>query len=380
MSSVIQNVPNLNSVIFVSEKREMKQFIEFPYKHYKGDKHWIAPLKLQQKELLDFDKNPFFKNADVALFLAEFNGKLAGRIAAIHNKVYNSFTSTHSGFFGFFECIDNQSVANQLFKVAEDWLKEKGIEDIYGPLSPNMMAEMGVLVDGFEFDPAFLMPYNKPYYDKLITNAGYDKFIDLLAYRITSETVQLDRAMRAEDIVRRKLPTLKIREVNLRKFKSEIVIIHDIFNKAWAKNWGFSPLTLEEFEYLVKDMKFMVDTDFAHVAEIDNVPVAFSISLPDINVVLKKMDGTLFPTGIFKLLYYKSKIRQVRSALMGVVPEWQGKGIDAVIHQQGIINGLKRGFKNSELSWLLETNVSMINVAERLGAHLEKRYRVYKKQ
>jgi len=380
LSSETNSGPDLNSVIFVSEKRELKQFIEFPYKHYKDDKHWIAPLILQQKELLDFEKNPFFKDAEVALFLAEFNGRLAGRIAAIHNKGYNRFTNSNSGFFGFFECIDNQSVANLLFKVAGDWLTEKGITEIYGPMSPNMMAEMGILVEGFEYYPAFLMPYNKPYYESLIKNAGYDKHIDLLAYRITSESVQLDRAMRAEEIVRRRLPNLKIREVNLRKFKSEIVIIHDIFNKAWARNWGFAPLTVDEFEYLVKDMKFMIDTDFAHVAEIDGMPVAFSISLPDINVILKKMDGRLLPTGIFKLLYYKGKIRQVRSALMGVIPEWQGYGIDAVIHQQGIINGLKRGFKNSEMSWLLETNTSMINVAERMGAVLEKRYRIYKKQ
>lgn len=370
----------MSGVIFVSDKRELKQFIEFPYKHYKGDAHWIAPLKLQQKELLDVNKNPFYKDADIAMFLAEFNGKVAGRIAAIHNKAYNRFTSTESGFFGFFECINNQAVANLLFKVAEDWLKERDLKVIYGPLSPNMMAEIGVLIDGFEHDPAFLMPYNKSYYDTLIMNAGFEKHIDLLAYKISDESVQLDRALRAEELVKKRIPTLNIRRVNLRKFKDEIVVIHEIFNKAWAPNWGFAPLTVEEFEYLVKDLKFMVDTDFAHVAEIDGKPIAFSISLPDINIVLKKMDGRLFPTGIFKLIFRKNKIRQIRSALMGVIPEWQGKGIDAVIHQQAIINGLKRGFRKSEISWLLETNTSMINVAERMGAALEKRYRIYKKK
>lgn len=316
----------------------------------------------------------------MALFLAEFNGKIAGRIAAIHNRTYNSFTETNSGFFGFFECIDNQSVADLLFKVAGDWLKERSVDTIYGPLSPNMMSEVGVLVDGFQFDPAFLMPYNKPYYDKLITNANFSKHVDLLSYRVTSETVSFDRIQRAESIIMKRVPGLSVRPVNLRRFKDEIKVIGDIFNKAWANNWGFAPLTPEEFEYLVKDLKLFIDLDFAHVAEIDGVPVAFCISLPDINIALKKMNGNLLPFGLFKLLYLKPKIRDIRTALMGVIPEFQGKGIDALMYQKSMEGGLKRGFKSSEVGWLLETNTSIINVAERIGGYPEKRYRVYKKQ
>lgn len=372
--------PDQCSITFVTEKRDFKRFIDFPYKHYVSDEHWIAPLKIQQKEILDVNKHPFYKNAEIALFIAEFNGQTAGRIAAINNRVYNEFHGENAGFFGFFESIDNQQVANLLFKVAEDWLKDRGLKTIYGPVSPNMMGEMGALVEGFEHDPSMMMPYNKPYYDQLISNAGYSKHVDLLAFRIDDKKIDLERINKADEIVKRRLPDLVIRDVNMKDLKNEAKIIREIFNKAWAKNWGFTPLSIEEFDYLVKDLKLILDTDFANIAEINGQPVAFSISLPDLNVVLKKMNGTLFPTGIFKLLYHKNKIRSIRTALMGVLPEWQGRGIDTIMHQRAVGKGLKRGFYTSELSWLLETNTSMINVALRLGAWEEKRYRIYVKQ
>lgn len=335
---------------------------------------------LLQKDLTDTQKNPFYKNAEIAFFIAEFNGETAGRIAAIHNRGYNAYTSSNTGFFGFFECIDNQTVANLLFKVAGDWLRERGVDQIFGPMSPNMMGEMGVLVDGFQYSPNFLMPYSKPYYDALITNAGFQKHVDLLAYRITDQTVRMERAMRAEELILHRLPGIRVRSVDLKNFRKEIVIIREIFNKAWAQNWGFAPVSYAEFEFLVNDMRFIIDADFAQVVEVDGKPVAFSISLPDMNLALKKINGRLLPFGFIKLLYHKSKIRDLRTALMGVIPEYHGKGVDAVMHRHTISNGLAKGMKSAEFSWILETNTSVINVAERFGAVLEKRYRIYKNQ
>lgn len=372
--------PDLNGIIFVSEKHEKKLFIDFPYTHYSRNEKWVAPLKIQVKELLDTKKNPFYKNADISFFLAEVNGKIAGRIAAIHNKGYNQFTGEECGFFGFFECIDNQSVANLLFKVAGDWLAARGLKTTYGPFSPNMMAEIGVLIEGFEHYPAFLMPYNKPYYDKLITGAGFEKHIDLLAYRITKDIVDVDRLARGNEVVKRRLPEFKLRNINLKKYKQEIVIIRDIFNIAWSKNWGFSPLTDEEFEYLVKDLRFMLDSELAYIGEVDGKPVCFSITLPDLNYALRRMKGKLLPTGIFKLLYHKSKSKDLRTVLMGIIPEFQGKGLDSVMNMEALIQGLKKGYETSEVSWILETNHSMINTAERYGSQIEKRYRIFKKQ
>lgn len=376
----MKNNPDVNGIELVSSKKDEKAFLSFPYKHYAGDKNWIPPLYMDQKTLISTKKNPFYNDADIALFLAQSNGKVAGRIAAIHNKKYNEFHNENVGFFGFFECIDNQSVANLLFKVASDWLKERNLDAVIGPASPGTMDVIGVLIDGFEYEPAILMPYNKPYYDKLIKEAGFEKEMDLLAFRATQETVSFDRIERAETIVRKRIPNLTIREVNLKAFDSEVKIIRHIFNKAWANNWGFTPLSKEEFDHLAKDLKTIVDPKIAHVAEIDGKAVGFSIALPDFNQALKHTNGRLFPTGIFKLLYYSRKIDKIRTALMGILPEYQGKGIDAILHHQATVNARKKGYKSSELGWVLENNIDMVRVAERIGGHVEKRYRMYKKE
>ena len=375
----MEKKPKTNGVTLVTSKKERKQFLQFPYTHYKGEEHWIAPLKMEQKKLIDTKKNPFYKNGNIALFIAEQNGKVCGRIAAIEDHRFNEYHGSKTGFFGFFECIDDESVAYLLFKVASDWLQERGYTEMLGPSNPSMMDEIGVLVDGFDHDPGILMPYHKPYYDKLINSAGLEKAMDMHAFRVTQATVAMTRMYRAEEIVRRRLPTLRIRQVDPKNIESEVQIVRQIYNKAWANNWGFIPLTEAEFDAVAKDLKPILDPKVAHIAEVDGEPVAFSIALPDLNQALKHMDGTLFPTGIFKLLWHRRKINQIRTALMGVVPEYQGKGIDALLHKEAILNGQQVGYKSSELSWVLETNQNMIRVAEKIGARLEKTYRMYRR-
>ncbi|HEX6982590.1 MAG TPA: GNAT family N-acetyltransferase [Balneolaceae bacterium] len=376
----MKDSPRTHGISLVTTDQERKQFLEFPYKHYAGDEHWIPPLKMEQKKLIDTKKNPFYENGEVALFLAEQDGEICGRIAAIEDRRYNEHHNTKTGFFGFFECINNQSAANLLLKVAGDWLKERGLTKVLGPSNPSMMDEIGVLVDGFEHDPSVMMPYHKPYYDELIKSAGFEKEMDLYAFRVTQGKVALDRMYRAEEIVRRRFPRLKVREVDLKSLDQEIQIVRHIFNKAWSRNWGFIPMSKKELEVLAKDLKLILDPKVAHIVEVNNEPIAFSIALPDLNQVLKQMDGTLFPTGIFKLLWNKRKISQLRTALMGVLPEYQGKGIDALLHKEAIINGREAGYNSSELSWVLESNKGMIRVAEKLGAHIEKVYRMYTKK
>ncbi|HET6528702.1 MAG TPA: GNAT family N-acetyltransferase [Balneolaceae bacterium] len=376
----MKNTPRTHGVTLVTTNQERKQFLEFPYKHYANDEHWIPPLKMEQKKLIDTKKNPFYENGEIALFLAEQDGEICGRIAAIEDRRYNEHHGTKTGFFGFFECINNKSAASLLLKVASDWLKERGLTKVLGPSNPSMMDEIGILVDGFEHDPSIMMPYHKPYYDELIKNAGFEKEMDLYAFRVTQGKVAFDRMYRAEEIVRRRLPRLKVREVNLKNIDQEIQIVRHIFNEAWSHNWGFIPMTKKELASLASDLKLILDPKVAHIVEVNNEPVAFSIALPDLNQVLKHMDGTLFPTGIFKLLWNKRKINQIRTALMGVLPEYQGKGIDALLHKEAIINGREVGYNSSELSWVLESNKGMIRVAEKLGAHIEKVYRMYTKQ
>jgi GNAT superfamily N-acetyltransferase len=369
-----------NGVYIVSDKKEYKQFLEFPYTLYKNHPFWVPPLRLLQSDILNQSKNPFYQNAEMAMFLAESDGKLAGRIAAIHNRTYNEYTGTNSGFFGFFECLDNQKAADLLFKVAEDWLRDRGVEQIYGPMSPNMMGEIGVLIEGFELKPMFLMPYNYPYYDQLITNTGYTKHVDLLAYYLTKDASELDRAKKAEELVLRRYPSLSVRKVNLRDWKNELITIREIFNSAWSKNWGFTPISKEEFEFLVSDLRYILDPDLTLVVEDNNKPVAFSIGLPDVNMILGNMNGKLLPTGWYKLLTGIKKCDVLRLALMGILPDYQGKGIDALMNLHSIRNGLAKGYWAAEFSWLLETNAPVINLAERFGSVLTKRYRMYIKQ
>jgi GNAT superfamily N-acetyltransferase len=370
-----------SGVTFVSTKEEKKRFTNFIYPFYEGQEHWVPPLRMDQKKLINTDKNPFFENAEMALFIAEQDGKDVGRIAAIVDHRFNEFHGTKTGHFGFFECIDDQHTANLLFRVASDWLRDKGMNKVVGPASPSMMDTIGVLIEGFDKDPYILMPYNFPYYDELIKNAGFSKEMDMYAYIVDTETVAVDRMSRAMEIVKRRLPDIEIRPVNLRKMNSEIKIIREIFNQAWKQNWGFIPLTEGEFQAAGKDLKMIIDTDYAHIAEIKGEPVAFSIGLPNINEIIKDMNGKLFPFGIFKLLWKKRKISGLRTALMGVLPEWQGKGIDALLHQRSIQNGLESEGKTvSELSWILESNPEMVRVAERIGGELDKSYRMYSKE
>ncbi len=371
---------NTNGVTIVTTDGERKKFIEFPYSHYTSDANWVPPLRMEQKKLINTQKNPYYKNAEIAIFIAEHNGKMAGRISAVIDHRYNDFHGTKTGHFGFFECIDQQETANLLFKVAGDWLKERGMEDVLGPASPGMMDTVGFLIDGFDKLPYILMPYNKPYYEKLALGAGFEPEMDLLAFVVDKEHVSMDRINRAIAIVNKRNPGLVIRPVNMKKIKEEVEIVRSIYNESWKENWGFIPLTKEELELTAEDFKMILDPDFAHIAEIDGKAVAFSIALPDYNQVFKTMNGNLFPFGIFKLLLGKKKINRIRTALMGVMPEHRGKGIDALLHQKAIENGLKKGMTESELSWILSSNKEMVRVAERIGGRLDKTYRMYRKK
>jgi GNAT superfamily N-acetyltransferase len=370
---------NTNEVTLINSKEGKKAFIHFPYSHYKNDKYWVAPLLIEQKKLLDTKNNPFYNNAEIDLFTATHNGLPAGRIAAIIDHRYNEYHKTKTGFFGFFECIDNSSTAEGLFKAAEEWLADKGIEDILGPANPGMMDEIGILVDGFDKYPSIMMPYHKQFYDKLLISCGYKKEMDLLTYLVTQDSVDRDRANRAMEIVKKRIPGINVRRINLKKIRDEVRIIREIFNSAWKNNWGFIPLTTEEFDILAKDLKTIVDPDFAHIAEIDGKPVGFSVGLPDYNQVFKDMNGRLFPFGIFRILWNRKKINKIRTALMGVIPEYQGRGIDVLLHREAIENGLIRNYYSSEVGWILENNVQMVRVAEKIGGTIDKRYRMYSK-
>lgn len=364
----------------VENDSDKNKFINLPWKLYKGDPNWVAPLKFDVKNNLNPDKNPFFQHSKVELYLAEKNGELVGRIGAIINDNHNKFYHDKVGFFGFFECINDKEVSRKLFDTAYKFLKDNGMDTVRGPVNPSTNDECGLLIDAFDKPPVLLMTYNPKYYIDLIEDYGFSKAKDLLALYIPKEVISNEAKMsqleRISNMVKKR-ENIILRQVNLKDFDNEVQRIREIYNNAWQDNWGFVPMTEDEFKYIAKALKPIAVEEFIIFAEVDGKAIGFSLALPDFNQVLKKMNGTLFPTGLFKLLYYKNKIDLLRVIIMGVNKEYHKKGIDAIFYQDIIKAGNRNGYRGAEISWVLEDNYAMKQTSEKLGAHVYKTYRIY---
>jgi GNAT superfamily N-acetyltransferase len=358
---------------------DLKEFIKFPWQVYKGDHNWVPPLIVERKDFLDREKNPFFKHAEVEFFLAKNNGKIVGRIAGIVNHNHNEFHQEKAGFFGFFECIKDYDVAKALLDTVREWLQDKGMEIMRGPANFSSNEEWGFLLEGFGSPPVIMMSYNPPYYLEFMERYGMVKAKDIYAYFIDESLPTPERVVRIAENIKKKVG-IKIRNVDLKDFGNEVQRIKEIYNSAWSKNWGFVPMTEEEFDRVAKDLKQIVDPHMVFIAEVKGKPSGFSLALPDFNQVLAKLKGRLFPFGIFKLLWHtkvRNNIDGVRIITMGVIPEYQKRGIDTVFYAQTYNVGIKRGYKWAEMSWVLEDNVLMNRMLELLGAKLYKKYRIY---
>jgi len=367
----------------VENEHDRMKFIRFPWEIYKGDKYWVPPLIFDVRKNLNVTKNPFFRHAEMDLFLAEDEGKIVGRIAAIKNDNHNNFHNDKTGFFGFFETIDNSEVSDLLLDTACRWCSEKGMDEIRGPVNPSTNDECALLIDGFDSSPVFLMTYNPPHYRDKIESFGFQKAKDMYAYRIPSEVITDEKVMaRLERMAKliKQRSDIVTRNINMKELASEVRKIEEVYNSAWENNWGFVPLTTEEFDYMADSLKMVVDPNMVLFAEVNGKPAGFTLTLPDFNQVLKKMNGRLLPFGFFKLLYYKKKIDWLRVIIMGVRPEYQKRGIDSVFYLETIRNGNKGGYGGAEISWVLEDNMAMRQTAEKLGARIYKTYRIYNKK
>lgn len=366
----------------VENEQDRMKFIKLPWELYKGDPNWVPPLIFDVRKNLDPKKNPFFKHSEVDMFLAEKDGVLAGRIAAIKNDNHNNFHKDKAGFFGFYDTIDDTEVSDLLLDKACDWAKNKGFEEILGPVNPSTNDECGLLVDGFDSPPVFLMTYNPKHYIKKIEDFGFEKANDLYAYYIPAEVINNEKVMakleRMSELIKKR-SDVTIHKVNMKDLTSEVRKIEEIYNSAWEANWGFVPITTEEFDYLAESLKMVVDPDLVMFAEVAGKPAGFTLSLPDFNQVLKKLNGRLLPFGWFKILTQKKKIDFLRVIIMGVKPEYQKKAIDSVFYLETIKMGNKNGYTGAEISWVLEDNMPMRMTAEKLGARIYKTYRIYRK-
>jgi len=366
----------------VESESDKMRFIKLPWKIYEKDKYWVPPLLFDVRNNLNPRKNPFFKHAEVELYLAEKDGEIAGRIAVIKNDNHNKFHKDKTGFFGFFETIDDEEVSNQLLDTACKWCRDKGFDTIMGPVNPSINDECGLLVDGFDSSPVMLMTYNPKYYIDRIEKFGFEKAKDLYAYYISAEVIKNNAVMskleRMANIIKTR-QNITTRKLDLKDLTNEVRKIEEIYNDAWEYNWGFLPMTSDEFDYVAKNLKAIVDPDFVIFAEQNGVPAGFSLSMPDINQVLKNLNGRLFPFGIFKFISGKKKIDLVRIIIMGVKKALQKRGIDSVFYLETIKEGVRKGYKGGEISWVLEDNMPMRQTAENLGAYIYKTYRIYSK-
>ena len=343
---------------------------------------WVAPLRMDVRKLLDKKANPFYQHADAEYFLAERNGKVVGRIAAIRNDNHGKAwpEETHVGFWGFFECINDQAVADALFAAAAAWLKKEGLTVMRGPASPSTNDECGLLVDGFDTPPVVMNPHNPRYYVDLVDRAGFTKAMDLLCYEGGGDEsppppriIEMSRKLAARY-------GITLRKLDMSKFEEEVELVKQVYNSAWEKNWGFVPMTDAEIDFLAKALKPVVVPELVVFAEMKGKLIGMGVSIPDFNVALKhNPSGRLFPFGLLKILWYRRKIGRLRTLILGVMPEYRRTGADALMYEWTWREGKKKGYLWGEASWLLESNDAILNGMTKLGFREYKRLRMYDK-
>ena len=365
----------------VEGRRERKRFVDVPYEFY-PDRYpqWVPPLRRDVKSTLDPSSNAFFEHGDMQLFLAEdASGAAVGRVAGIVNGMHLQKYEDATGFFGFFECVDDYAVAEALLDAAADWLREQALEHMRGPANPSLNDTAGLLVDGFDREPSLLMPYNPPYHEDFLERYGFERVMTMWAYYLHKKYVEYERLKRGVDLVKRRTPGLSLRTLDTDRFEEEVRTVREIYNDAWADNWGFVPMTEAELQQFADELKQIVDPEIVFFVEHEGVPVGFSVALPDVNQALRHVpDGRLFPLGLPKLLlnfYYG--IYECRMPLMGIRKEYQGKGLDTMLVLATIENGPAHGYDACEMSWVLDTNERLKNHVTSLGAVVDKEYAMF---
>ncbi|MDO8518676.1 MAG: N-acetyltransferase [Deltaproteobacteria bacterium] len=371
------------NILPVTSKKLKKIFLDFPYGHYKNDPHWIPPLRMERSEMITPGKNPFFEYAEAELFVAFKEGKPVGRISAQVNSLHNKRYGEKTGHFGFFDSIDDPEVAGALLQAACGWLKGKGMDKAVGPLSFSVNEEAGLLVEGFDSSPFPFMAHNPAYYERLIAGEGFAPLKDMIAWSYDARRPVPEMALQIAEAVRA-YPGLTIREIDKGKMDREIRIISDVFNSAWEKNWGFIPWTEAEIRKAAKDLKMILDPKLALIAEVNGVPAAISIAIPNYHEAIRDLNGRLFPFGLLKFLYRlkTGKIKSARLALLGIKKEFRGDvlgGLSVLLYTEMHRRSLELGHRGGELSWTLADNDKINNGIQLMGGVPYKKYRVYEK-
>ena len=363
----------------VEGKKSLKAFIDLPHSLYKDNQYYVPELYVSQEELLNPQKHPFHKHSKVQLFLAYDDGKLVGRIAAIRNNNHNNFNNTADAFFGFFETFEDYDVARYLLDAVVQWAKAEGLNKLIGPANFSTNETCGMLINAFDSPPIVMMTYNKPFYNDFVTKYGFIKQTDLYAYSVDPWQLS-EKSIKLLDALEARLKTkgIIIREIDKSRYFQEAEQIKEVYNSSWNSNFGFVPMTDDEFKAMAKEMKMIYDPKFCYVAEKDSKLIGFSLSIPDINQILIRIKrGRLLPTGILKLLYYKNKCTHARVITLGVVEEYRKLGIESCFYARSILYARSKKYTMAEASWILEGNTMMNQALLNLKAVPYKTYRIY---
>lgn len=362
----------------VETTRDLSRFIRLPWTIYQNDSLWVPPLIHDQKRFLSINKGPYFEHGKAQYWLAFKDNHPVGRIAAHISGQYEQYRDRETGFFGFFESINDQTVAQKLFEHAEQWLEKHGKSRILGPQSFGLYDIAGLLYDGFDTPPPILLAHNPPYYRDLLERCGFRKAIDWYAF-LVNKTVRLDpRLWRVRDRILRR-PNLSIIPLDPKKIDQAAKDIKPIFANAWKENWGHVPFSEKEFAYMVHELSQVLVPELTYLAYLDGQCIGFSLSIKDVNPALQKANGRLFPVGILKILLHLPKIKKLRTIAMGILKEHRHKGIDIAFYLNTIEKGINMGFTESDCSIIVETNHAMIQALRDLDAQCYKTFRFYEK-
>ncbi|KAF0183968.1 MAG: hypothetical protein FD164_565 [Nitrospirae bacterium] len=365
--------------LFIREartEREIREFIEYPLFLYRDDPLYSPQLT---RDLVPHftDKNPFFRHAEARYFLAYRDGKIVGRIASIINHLHNQYHSDHTGFFGFYESINDQAVADALLCAVEADLRMRGMQIIRGPVSFSTNEECGLLVEGFEYPSMLMTPYNKRYYDSLMKNAGYTKTKDLYAFLHDVKDALPEKVLRVAAIAEKR--GIIAKQLDKKHFLDAMRSFRIVYNAAWAGNWCFVPITEEELEYDAARLKPLIRPDVMAIAFHNGEAVGFCGMVPDFNIVLRRMHGKTNPWTLLKALFTLPTVKDLRLLLLGIRPEYRNKGVDGILFREAFKGVKGGGYKRVEFSWILEDNIATIRLAEMAGSRRWKIFRIYEK-
>jgi hypothetical protein len=366
-------------IVVVEGGSELKEFIDFPWSLYAEYPRWVPPLKKEVSRLLDPRRHPFWSSAERRLFLARRGSQVVGRIAGIIDRRYNEFHGEQMGIWGFFECADDPAAAATLFSAVETWARRKGMTFVRGPLNPSTNYEVGLLVEGFDYPPVLMMPYNPPYYSRLVESCGFAKEKDLLAFLIDGD-YRLPEWMdsMAGRIARKK--GIHIRLIRPKDYDAEFALIREIYNDSWSANWGFVPLSDEEMRDIQKSVVSFADPDLAFFIYCEDEPAAVCVIFPDINPLLKRLNGRIGLLGLLKALLYSRKINGLRLLMFGVKEKYRQLGVPMLaFHHIYEVVRKKRKYQYLEMGWTLEENEAVNTLAVEASARPYKRYRIFRK-